>query len=115
MEKLTLLFEEFLQKAMLMTETFIAGEFTVDTNFEGFTSNRERLFAIMDQISEQITWDDVPNEKRAELNRQVEYIKKLDDQLLVKLEAYQQEVRREIEQTVKQKDNIKGYNLTDVK
>lgn len=114
MEKLTLLFEEFILKAITMTENFISSDFD-SANFEQFTSNRERLFQIIDQISKQVDWNSVEDEKRSELNRQIEYIKKLDEKLIVKLQEYQEEVKKDIERTVHQKGNIKGYNLNDVK
>ncbi len=115
MEKLTLLFEEFVLKAITMTENFLQSDFSQEVNFEQFTSNRERLFQVIDQISRQVEWNMVTGEKRDELNRQIEYIKKLDEKLIVKLQEYQEEVRKDIERTVHQKENIKGYNLTDVK
>lgn len=115
MEKLTLLFAEFILKAITMTENFLASDFTQDVNFENFTANRERLFQVIDQISRQIDWNQVELEKRDDLNRQIDYIKKLDEKLLVKLQAYQAEVKNDIEKTVRQKENIKGYNLSDVK
>lgn len=115
MEKFTLLFSEYLLKAITMTENFLACDFTKDINFEDFTSNRDRLFLLIDQISQQIEWQTVAEETRNELNRQIEYIKKLDDQLILKLQEYQAEVKRDIEKTVRQKDNVKGYNLSDVK
>ena len=115
MEKFTLLFEEFLMKAIVMTEKFIAEDFSGNINFESFTDNRERLFKVIEQISVHIDWNQVADEKRAELNRQVEYIKKLDEKLLVKLQEHQIDVKKDIERTVRQKDNVKGYNLSDVK
>lgn len=115
MEKFTLLFEEFLMKAITLTESFLAKDFSQEVDFENFTSNRERLFQVIDQISRQIEWNQVENEKRTEFNRQIEYIKKLDEKLMVKLQEYQEEVKKDIERTVRQKENVKGYNLTDVK
>jgi hypothetical protein len=115
MEKFTLLFSEYLLKAITMTENFLACDFTKEINFEDFTSNRDRLFQLIDQISQQIEWNTVAEETRNELNRQIEYIKKLDDQLILKLQEYQAEVKRDIEKTVRQKENVKGYNLSDVK
>lgn len=115
MEQFTLLFEEYIMKAITMTEKFLNSDFAQDTNFENFTSNRERLFGIMDKISKMIDWTQIPEEKRNELNRQIEFIKKLDEKLLVKLQEHQQEVKSEIERTVRSKENVKGYNLTDVK
>jgi hypothetical protein len=115
MEKFTLLFEEFVMKAILLTESFLAKDFSQDINFENFTTNRERLFQVMEQISHQVDWNMVANEKRSELNRQIEYIKKLDEKLVVKLQEYQEEVKKDIEMTVRQKESIKGYNLNDVK
>lgn len=115
MEKFIQLFEEFTMKVVTMTEDFIEKDFSKSISFESFTDNRDRLLQIIDQISRQVNWDEVADEKKAELNRQIEYIKKLDDKLIVKLQTYQQEVKREIEQTVRSKDNIKGYNLNDVK
>ncbi len=82
---------------------------------EAFTSNRDRLLQVVDQISKQVNWDDVQEDKKLELNRQLEYIKKLDEQLIVRLQEFQEEVRIEIEKTYRQKENIKGYNLNDEK
>ena len=115
MEKLILLFEEFILKAITMTENMLARDFSEDVNFDHFTENRERLFAIIGKISEQINWDEISTEKKIELNRQIEFIKKLDEKLLTKLQEHREEIRSEIEKTVRQKDNIKGYNLSDVK
>lgn len=115
MEKFILLFEEFILKAITYTENFLAQDFSGDINFEAFTDNRERLLQVVDQISRQIDWTKVAEEKRSEFNRQIDYIKKLDEKLIVKLQEYQAEVKKDIERTVRQKDNVKGYNLTDVK
>lgn len=115
MDQLVLLFEEFIMKAITMTESFLSSDFSQNSDLESFTSNRERLFLIIDQISKQIEWNEIAPEKRDGLNRQIEYIKKLDEKLLIKLQEYQEEVRKEIELTVRQKDNVKGYNLSDVK
>lgn len=115
MEKFTSLFAEFLMKAITLTEDFLAKDFSQDINFENFTENRERLFQVIDQISRKIEWNAVPAEQRTELNRQIDYIKKLDEKLVVKLQEYQEEVRRDVEKTVSIKENIKGYNLNDVK
>lgn len=114
MEKFVDLFEEYVMKAVTITEAVINNEIE-PSKLEAFTSNRERLFNVMDQISSQIDWTEVADEKKNELNRRIDYIKKLDEQLLVKLQTHQEEVRREIEATFKQKENIKGYNLNDVK
>jgi hypothetical protein len=115
MEKFTLLFEEFVMKAILLTESFLAKDFSQDIDFENFTSNRERLFQVMEQISQEVDWNMVADDKRFELNRQIEYIKKLDEKLVVKLQEYQEIVKKDIETTVRQKESIKGYNLNDVK
>lgn len=116
MDKLTLLFEEFIMKAIVMTEAILALDLSKEDQQLGhFTANRERLFQIMDKISQQIDWNEVQDDKKNELNRQIEFIKKLDEKLLVKLQEYQVDVKREIENTVRSKDNIKGYNLNDVK
>lgn len=115
MDKFTLLFEEYVMKAITMTESFIACDLSKDVDYESFTSNRERLFHIMDQISRQVDWTKVAQETKEDLNRRIEYIKKLDEKLLVKLQEHQLEVKQEIERTVRSKDNIKGYNLADVK
>jgi hypothetical protein len=63
----------------------------------------------------QIQWDEVSLENRHEIDRKIEFIKKIDVQLLTLLQEHKDEIRTEIEQTFKQKENIKGYNLTDVK
>lgn len=115
MNKLTDLFSEFVLKAITMTEDFLASDLSQNINFEQFTGNRERLFSIIDQVSKQIDWNEVAEDTKMEFNRQIDYLKKLDEKLLVKLQEYQAELRRDIEQTVRSKDNLKGYNLNDVK
>lgn len=115
MEKFILLFEEFILKAITYTESFLAQDLSGDVNYESFTDNRERLLMVVDQISRQIDWTKVSEDKKSELNRQIDYIKKLDEKLIVKLQEYQAEVKKDIERTVRQKDNVKGYNLADVK
>jgi hypothetical protein len=109
------LFEEFIMKAIVLTETFLSSDFSQDVNFENFTSNRDRLFQIIEQLSKEVDWNNIADDKRNDLNRQIEYIKKLDEKLLVKLQEYQAEVKKDIERTVRQKENIKGYNLSDTK
>ncbi len=109
------LFDEFLIKAITLTENILAVDLVSEAQIESFTSNRERLLLVMDQISRQIDWGQVPPEHRQDLDRRIEYIKKLDEKLVVKLQEYQAEVRQEIERTVRSRDNIKGYNLSDVK
>jgi hypothetical protein len=115
MEKLINLFQEYILKAINLTESFLEKDFSRDVNFENFTENRERLFQIIDQISRQVNWTEIDLGHREELNRQIDYIKKLDEKILTKLQEYQTELKQEIENTVRHKDTIKGYNLSDVK
>lgn len=115
MNKLTLLFEEFILKAIVQTESAINTPLLENNQIELFVANRERLFAILEQISSQIIWDQVAVETRTELNRQLNYLRSLDEDLLTKLQTYQQELKQDIEKTFRQKENIKGYNLNDVK
>lgn len=115
MDQMINLFDEFLVKAIILTENFLNREFDQNINFESFTDNRDRLFHVINQISTQVEWTKVSDDTRNDLNRKIEYIKKLDENILVKLQEYQKELKEEIEQTVKQKENIKVYNLSDVK
>ena len=115
MNKMLELLEEFVFKAIVITEEILKIDLSQNSNLDEFTDNRDRLFSIIDQISKGINWNDVNEEKKSEINRQIEYIKKLDDKLILKLQEFQAQVKLEIEQTVRQKDNIKGYNLSDVK
>jgi predicted transcriptional regulator len=115
MEKLILLFEEYILKAITLTESVINSDLSDGDKIEAFTANRDRLFSIIDQISKQINWLEVAEEKKEHLNQQINYIKKLDEKLLVKLQEYQMELKKDIEKTYRQKENLKGYNLTDVK
>lgn len=115
MDKLTLLFEEFMMKAIIQTEAIISADFSQNQGIESFTANRDRLLAIISQIANQIDWNQIPDEKKNDLNRQLDYIKKLDEKLLTKLQEYREELKNDIEKTCRQKDNIKGYNLSDVK
>lgn len=114
MEKFTELFQEFLLKAITLTEGALARDVD-DIGLAQFTENRDRLYGVIDQISRQIDWQSVSTEKKDEFNRQIDYMKKLDEKMLVKLQEYQIELKKEIEQTHRQKENVKGYNLTDLK
>jgi hypothetical protein len=115
MNKMILLFDEFIMKAVTVTESMLSADYNDQSKLENFTQNRERLLTIIDQISQQIEWNSISEEKRDELYRKIDYIKQLDVKLLTKLQEHQEEVKKEIEQTFKQKENIKGYNLSDVK
>lgn len=115
MNKMILLFDEFIMKAVVMTEAILVEDYRNDQKLEFFTQNRERLLSVVDKISQQINWNTVAIESRDELHRKIEFLKQLDVKLLTQLQQHQEEVRLEIEQTFKQKENIKGYNLTDVK
>ena len=115
MEKFILLFQEYLLKAVTMTETIIESDFSSSDRLDHFTANRDRLFGVINQISQKIEWHKVSEEQRNEFNRQIEYIKKLDEKLLVKLQEYQIKIKQELEKTHRQRENVKGYNLTDVK
>jgi hypothetical protein len=116
MDKLTLLFEEFLMKAIIQSEALISADLNMDNGrLETFTENRDRLIAIINQISAQIDWSLVSSDKRDDLSRQLDFIKKLDEKILVKLQEYREDLRKDIEQTHRQAESIKGYNLNDVK
>ena len=115
MNKMILLFDEFIMKAILMTESILESNYLETSKLDDFTQNRERLLSVIDQISQQIEWVNVGNDERNEFNRKIEYIKTLDVKLLAKLQEHKEEVKKEIEQTFKQKENVKGYNLSDVK
>lgn len=115
MDKMILLFEEFIIKAITLTETMIALDYSNGDKVAELTANRERLLLIMDQISKQINWNEVQMDKRNDLNKQIDYIKKLDEKLLTNLQEYSVQTRKEIETAHRQKENIKGYNLNDVK
>ena len=114
MDKMIQLFEEFMMKAIVLTENIIANP-VEEEKLESFTSNRDRLFQVIDTLSKQIEWNSIGLEVREELNRQIEYIKKLDEKLLVKLQEHQIEVKKDLEKTHRQGESLKGYNLTDVK
>lgn len=115
MNKMILLFDEFIMKAITMTEAVMVEDYRDSAKLENFTANRERLLAVIDQISKEVNWVEVSDEEKMEFNRKIDYIKSLDTKLLTKLQEYQEEIRKDIEQTFKQKENIKGYNLSDVK
>lgn len=115
MNKMILLFDEFIMKAITTTESILEADYRDSQKLESFTQNRERLLQVIDKISQQVEWNTISLDTRQELDRKIDYIKRLDEKLLTKLQEYQEEVRKEIEQTFKQKENIKGYNLSDVK
>ena len=113
MDKMISLFDEFIMKAVTMTESMLESDYSETNKLEDFTQNRERLLSVLDQISQKIDWEAISIDSRNELNRKIEYIKNLDVKLLTKLQGHREEVKKEIEQTYKQKENVKGYNLSD--
>ena len=115
MDKMISLFDEFIMKAVTMTESMLESDYSETNKLEDFAQNRERLLSVLDQISQKIDWEAISIDSRNELNRKIEYIKNLDVKLLAKLQGHREEVKKEIEQTYKQKENVKGYNLSDVK
>jgi hypothetical protein len=114
MDKFVLLLEEFVLKAVTLTENILSAEVDAD-KLDSFAGNRERLFLVIDQVSRQVNWNEIETERKTEINRRIDYIKKLDEKLMVKLQEYQIELRKDIEKTHKNHDSIKGYNLSDVK
>lgn len=114
MDKFVLLLDEFIVKAVTLTESILESDVDAD-KLDSFTANRERLFLVIDQISRQVNWSEVPGDRRDDVNRKIDYIKKLDEKLMVKLQEYQIELRKDIEKTHMNHENIKGYNLSDVK
>lgn len=114
MEKLITLFQEFLLKAIEQTEAAMT-YFDDGGKLEAFTANRDRLFQVIDQISRQIDWAQASDQTRAELAQQIEYIKKLDEQLLTKLQEHREGLKAELEQTHRNGESLKGYNLNNVK
>lgn len=115
MNKMTLLFDEFIMKAITMTEAILIEDYRESVKLENFTANRERLLSVIDQISREVNWVEISENEKQEFSRKIDYIKSLDMKLVTKLQEYQEEIRKDIEQTYKQKENIKGYNLSDVK
>lgn len=114
MEKLILLFEEFVMKAIVLTEGVLAAPVD-ESKLEAFTANRDRLFQVIEKLSCDIDWQEASQDQRDTLNRQIEYIKKLDERLLVKLQEHQIEIKKDIENTHRHGESIKGYNLSNTK
>ena len=114
MDKFLLLFQEFVLKAITLTENILERDID-ESKLENFTANRDRLLQVIDHISQRIDWTLINDESRSEFNRQIDYIKKLDEKLLVKLQEHQIELKKDIERTHRSKENIRGYNLSDTK
>ncbi len=115
MEKFVQLLEEFILKAIEQTETALNIDLQDGSKLENFTANRDRLFLVIDQISQQVDWKTVSQDSKDNITKQIDYIKKLDEKMLVKLQEYREKLKSDIETTFRQKENIKGYNLNDVK
>ena len=96
MNKMLELLDEFVLKAIIVTEEILKSDLFENINLEEFTENRDRLFLIIDQISKSVSWDEVDEEKKFDLNKKIEYIKKLDDKLILKLQEYQTKLKQEI-------------------
>lgn len=115
MDKFIELLQEYLIKAIELTETMIKSDYSDTETIALMTQNRGRLMQIIDQIASYIIWEEVSEEDKTHLNNQVNFIKKLDEQLLVNLQSYKDEVQADIKKTFQTKENIKGYNLNDLK
>lgn len=115
MNKFIELLQEYLIRAIELTETMINSDYSDTDTIALMTQNRERLMHIIDQIASYIVWDEVSDQDKVHLNKQIDYIKKLDEKLLTNLQTYKKEVQTEIKKTFQTKENIKGYNLNDLK
>ncbi len=115
MKQFTDLFTEFLMKAIVMTEEAVAQGPESEYNYEIFTENRERLIGVLDQIGQNIEWNEVKAEIKDETSKRIDYLKSLDEKLVVQLQAYKDDVQKKIESTHRNHTAVKGYNLTDVK
>lgn len=115
MNKFIELLQEYLIKAIELTEVMLQSDFSDTETIALMTQNRERLMHIIDQVASYIVWEDVSTEDKNHLNKQIDYIKKLDEKLLTALQTYKQEVQADIKKTFQTKENIKGYNLNDLK
>lgn len=115
MEKFIELLQEYLIKAIELTEKMIQEDYSQTERIALMSENRERLMFIINQVASYISWEEVTDENKTHLNKQIDYIKKLDEELLTKLQEYKQEVQEEIKATHQQKENIKGYDLSDLK
>ena len=115
MKQFTDLFSEFLMKAIVMTEEAVAQGPESEYNYEIFTENRERLISVIDQIGQNIEWETVTEEIKAETSKRIDYLKALDERLVVQLQEYKAEVQKKIESTHRNHAAVKGYNLNDVK
>lgn len=108
-------FDSFVMKIMTLTEAFLENDSIKMDEVDDFTETRDRLFNILDHISLKINWDAVEDTFKEESFRKIDYIKSLDNKVILKLKEIQLSIKNEIEQTVKNKDMIKGYNLSEVK
>src|SRR5690606_38238069 len=105
MNKFIELLQEYLIKAIELTETMIKSDYSDTDTIALMTQNRERLMHIIDQIASYIVWDEVSNEDKNHLNNQINFIKKLDEELLVNLQSYKQEVQADIKKTFKSEEH----------
>lgn len=115
MEKLVLLLEEYIIKIISETERILN---LPPEEYEFLTKlidNRERLLKIIEKLSVDIDWKMISLEKRKEINCSIDYVKKLDEQLICKLQETRENLKKEIEITFRQKENIKGYNMNHSK
>jgi hypothetical protein len=115
MKQFTDLFNEFLMKAIVMTEEAVAQGPESDYSYDLFTENRERLISVLDKIGQHIDWESVAEEIRTETSKRIDYLKSLDERLVVQLQEYKAEVQKKIESTHRNHEAVKGYNLNDVK
>jgi len=115
MEKFTELFSEFLMKAIVMTEEAVQKDNNSNYNYELFAENRERLIGVLDQVGSHIDWNAISDDTKADFSKRIDYLKSLDEKLVVRLQEYKVEVQKEIENTHRNHNAVKGYNLNDVK
>lgn len=115
MQKFIELLQEYLIRAIELTEKMIQEDYKETERIALMSENRERLMFIINQIASHIVWEEVSDEDKDHINKQIEFIKKLDEQLLTNLQAYKQEVQEELKATHQQKESIKGYDLNNLK
>jgi hypothetical protein len=113
--------ENFLNKALALTE--IISTKAVQEDFESTASlldNRERLISVITHYHEKLML--YPNNERAEHNIQINRLSRYIDILVEKtheIEDYliknKEEIQIQIAKAFKNKENLKGYNLNNVK
>ncbi len=109
---------DLVQKATIMTENILKGEFDHDLNILILTlDNRDRLISVLNHHFNKMFSSGmiIPEQSKQELSKKLACLDALDARLVDKLDQAKKSFKKSIAKSYKNKENFKGYNPNNVR